>query len=118
MKLKIIKSEKEYNTYLDFVDSSFEKKIKPNTPEGDQLKIILLLIKDYEDKHYAIPSPDPIKAIKLKMEEKGFRNKDLEAYVGSKSYVSQILSGKKPLTLEMARTFHRLLGIPAEVLLA
>ena len=118
MKLKPIRTQKEYNTYLKWVDDMFDKKVKANSSEGENLQIILLLIKDYEDKHYPVPSPDPITAIKLKMEEKGLRNKDLERYIGSKSYVSQILNGKKPLTLEIVKMIHRFLGIPAEILLA
>lgn len=118
MKLKPIKSGKEYAAYLDWVDGAFDKKIKPNTPEGEKLQVVLLLIKDYEDRHYAVPTPSPVAAIKLKMEEKGLRSKDLEPYIGNKSYVSQILSGKKPLTLSIVKALHRFLGIPAEILLA
>lgn len=118
MQLKPIKSKKDYETYLDWVDKLFDKKVKPNTPEGANLQIALLLIKDYEDKHYAIPVPDPIEAIKLKMQEKGLKNKDLVGKVGTKGYVSAILTKKKPLTLELARLFHRELGISADVLLS
>jgi len=118
MELKTIKNNKQYETYLNWVDKMFDKKIKANTPEGEALQIVLLLIKDYEDKHYQIPSPDPISAIRLKMEEKGLKNKDLVPFIGSKSYVSQILSGTKPLTLDVVKNLHKLLGIPAEVLLA
>ncbi|MBI2270480.1 MAG: helix-turn-helix domain-containing protein [Bacteroidetes bacterium] len=118
MKLKPIKTEKEYNTYLNWVDGMFDKKIKPNTAEGENLQVVLLLIKDYEDRHYAIPIPNPVAAIKLKMEERGLRSKDLEPYIGNKSYVSQILSGKKPLTLSIVKALHKFLGIPAEILLA
>ncbi len=74
MKLKIIKTKKEYNAWLDWVDEMFDKKVKLNSAEGEQVQIALLLIKQYEDKHFSIPSPDPIKAIKLKMEEKGLKN--------------------------------------------
>jgi HTH-type transcriptional regulator / antitoxin HigA len=118
MKLKQIKTNKEYETYLEWVDRQFEKKVKRNSPEGETLHVILLLIKEYEDKNYAIPMPDPIEAIKIKMKEKGFKNKDLVGMIGSKGYISSLLSGKKPLTLELARIFHRELGIPAEVLLS
>ena len=118
MKLKPVKTEREYNAYLVWLDKMFDKKVKPGSTEGEKLQIVLLLIKDYEDKHYSIPAPNPIQAIKLKMEEKGLKNKDLEPYIGSKSYISQILSGKKPLTLEIVKMLHRFLGIPAEVLLA
>jgi HTH-type transcriptional regulator/antitoxin HigA len=78
----------------------------------------LLLIKQYEDEHYPIPSPDPLEVVKLKMEERGLINKDLVNWIGSKSYVSALLNGKKPLTLRIAKIFHQKLGIPAEVLLA
>ena len=115
MKLKIIKTKKEYDLYLDWVDELFEKKVKPDSPEGEHLQIALLLIKKYEDQHYPIPSPDPIKVIKMKMEEKGLKNKDFIGIIGSKGYISSLLSGKKPLTLEIAKIFHQKLGVPADV---
>ncbi len=118
MKLKLIKSKKEYNAALQWVDVMFEKKIRPNTPEGETLEVVLLLIKAYEDLHYKIPVPDPIDAIRSKMEERGWKNKDLVGKIGSKGYVSAILSRKKPLTLELAKMFHKELGIAPEVLLA
>ena len=118
MKLKPIKTNKEYETYLEWVDKQFEKKVKRNTPDGENLQVVLLLIKEFEDKNYPIPTPDPIDAIKLKMEEMGVKSKDLVGKIGSKGYISSILSKKKPLTLELARIFHRELGIPAEVLLS
>ena len=118
MKLKPIKTNKEYETYLEWVDKQFEKKVKRNSPQGESLQVVLLLIKEFEDKNYQIPTPDPIDAIKLKMEEMGVKSKDLVGKIGSKGYISSILSKKKPLTLELARIFHRELGIPAEVLLS
>jgi HTH-type transcriptional regulator / antitoxin HigA len=118
MQLKPITSKKEYEQYLEWVDSLFDKKIKPNSEQGRTLQVALLLIKDYEDRHYPIPLPDPISAIKLKMEEKGIKNKDLVGKAGSKGYVSAVLNRKKPLTLELAKLFHKELGISAEVLLA
>lgn len=118
MKLKIIKNKKEYEAYLNWVDEMFDKKTKISTPEGERLQVALLLIKQYEDEHYPIPMPDPIEAIKLKMLEKGLRNKDLVGKVGSKGYVSALLNKRKPLTLELAKLFHNELGIPAEVLLS
>ena len=118
MKPKIIKSEKEYDTYSNWVDEMLDKKIKRDTPEGENLQIILLLIKQYEDEHYVVPYPDPIEAIKIKMKESGLRNKDLVGKIGSKSYVSAIINKRKPLTLEIAKLFHKELGIPAEVLLS
>ena len=118
MELKIIKNKKQYQGYLDWVDKMFDKKIKLNTPEGEKLQISLLLIKQYEDANYPIPVPDPIEVIKLKMNEMGLKNKDLVGKVGTKGYVSALLNKRKPLTLELARLFHRELDIPAEVLLA
>jgi HTH-type transcriptional regulator/antitoxin HigA len=118
MQLKPIATKKEYEKYLNWVDDMFEKKVKPNTDHGHTLQVALLLIKDYEDRHYPIPTPDAIDAIKLKMEEKGLKNKDLVGIAGSKGYVSAVLNKKKPLTLELAKIFHKKLGISAEVLLA
>jgi HTH-type transcriptional regulator / antitoxin HigA len=118
MKLKPIKTKKDYEAYLDWVDELFDKKVKPNSPEGEELQVALLLLKQYEDEHYPIPIPDPIEAIKLKMAEKGLKNKDLVGLIGSKGYISSLLNGKKALTLEIARTFHKELGVPAEILLS
>ncbi len=117
MKLKVIKTKKEYELYLEWVDILFDKKIAANTPEGEDLQVALLLIKQYEDIHYPIPFPDPIDAIRAKMEEKGLKNKDLVGKIGSKGYVSALLNKRKPLNLELARIFHRELGIPADILL-
>jgi HTH-type transcriptional regulator/antitoxin HigA len=118
MKLKIIKTKKEYEEYLNWVDKMFDKKTKINTPEGEKLQIALLIIKQYEDKNYPIPIPDPIEAIKMKMIEKGLKNKDLVGKVGSKGYVSALLNKRKPMTLELAKLFHNELGIPSDILLS
>lgn len=118
MELRIIKTKKQYEEYLDWVDKQFDNQIKPNSPQGEKVQVALLLIKQYEDVHYPIPVPDPIEAIKLKMLELGLKNKDLVGKVGSKGYVSALLNKRKPLTLELAKLFHRELSIPAEVLLA
>jgi HTH-type transcriptional regulator/antitoxin HigA len=118
MQLKPIKTKKEYETYLEWVDKMFNKKVKPNSPEGEQTQVVLLLIKQYEDEHFPIPTPDPIEAIKLKMQEKGLKNKDLIGLIGSKGYISSLLSRKKPLTLEIVKIFHKKLGVPADILLS
>ena len=118
MKLKIIKTKKEYENCLNWANKMFDKKTKINTPEGEKLQIALLLIKQYEDKNYPIPTPDPIEAIKMKMMEKGLKNKDLVGKVGSKGYVSALLNKRKPMTLELAKMFHIELGIPSDILLA
>ena len=118
MELKIIKTKKQYEQYLDWVDVQFEHKVKSTTPLGEKLQVALLLIKQYEDANYPIPLPDPIDAIKVKMNELGLKNKDLVGKMGSKGYVSSLLNKKKPLTLELAKLFHQELNIPAEVLLS
>jgi HTH-type transcriptional regulator/antitoxin HigA len=118
MELKIIKTKKQYEQFLDWVDVQFDKKVKADTPQGEKLQVALLLIKQYEDANYPIPLPDPIDAIKIKMDELGLKNKDLVGKVGSKGYVSSLLNKRKPLTLELAKLFHQELYIPAEVLLS
>ncbi len=118
MKLKVIKTKKEYEGYLAWVDELFDKKVHKNSPEGEDLQVALLLIKQYEDVHYPIPMPDPIDAIRAKMEERGLKNKDLVGMIGTKGYVSALLNKRKPLNLELAKIFHRELGIPADVLLS
>ena len=118
MELKIIKTKKQYEQYLDWVDVQFDNKVKANSPQGEKLEVALLLIKQYEDSNYPIPLPDPIDAIKFKMDELGLKNKDLVGKVGSKGYVSSLLNKRKPLTLELAKLFHQELNIPAEVLLS
>jgi len=118
MNLKIISSKKEYQLYLDWADDMFDKKVSPDSPEGEKLQIVLLLIKQYEDQHYPVPKPDPIDAIRGKMDDLGLKNKYFVGKVGSKGYVSAILNKRKPMTLEIARLFHNELGIPADVLLS
>lgn len=118
MELKIIKTKKQYEQCLNWVDVQFEHKVKSNTPQGEKLQVALLLIKQYEDANYPIPLPDPIDAIKVKMNELGLKNKDLVGKMGSKGYVSSLLNKKKPLTLELAKLFHQELNIPAEVFLS
>ncbi len=118
MELKLIKTKKQYDAYLDWVDAMFDKKVKPNTPDGNKVEVALLLIKQYEDVNYPIPMPNPIDAIRIKMDERGLKNKDLVGIFGSKGYVSALLNKRKPLTLELAKLFHKELNIPAEILLS
>ena len=118
MELRIIKTKKQYKEYLAWVDRQFDSHVKPHSTQGEKVQVVLLLIKQYEDVHYPVPVPDPIEVIKLKMQDLGLKNKDLVGKVGSKGYVSALLNKRKPLTLELAKLFHRELSIPAEVLLA
>ena len=115
-KWKVLKSEDDYDEALDRTIEIFHT--EKGSPEFEELELLLLLVKDYEDRHYPVPAPDPIEVIKLKLEEKGLKQKDLEHIIGSKGYVSQVLSGKKELTLKMVKGLHRYLGISADVLIA
>ncbi len=117
MELKPIKTKAQHEAALAWVDEQFEAGVAPDTPAGEKLQVALLLIKQYEDEHYPVLPPAPLEAIRVKMQERGWRNQDLVGKVGSKGYVSALLSGKKPLTMSIARLLHRELGIPASVLL-
>lgn len=108
----------EYQQYLVWADEMFDKNVTPESPEGIELQVVLLLIKQFEDQNYPIPKPDPIDAIKSKMADLGLKNQYFVGKIGSKGYVSAILNKRKPLTLELARLFHNELGIPADVLLS
>jgi HTH-type transcriptional regulator/antitoxin HigA len=113
---KVLKSEEEYDIALERTIEIFHA--EKSTKEFDELELLLVLVKDYEDRHFPIPASDPIEVIKLKLEEKGLKQKDLEHIIGSKGYVSQVLSGKKDLTLKMVKGLHQYLGISADVFLA
>lgn len=117
MKFKVIKNKKQYNEYMAIADSLLSKKVKKNSPLGEELELLLVLIKHYEDQHFPIEYPDPIELIKLKMLEKGIRNKDLVGKIGSKGYISSILNKRKPLTLETAKIFKQELEIPSDIFL-
>ncbi|NEW82265.1 MAG: transcriptional regulator [Mariniphaga sp.] len=118
MELKIIKTQDQYEQYLNWVDAMFDKKVEASSKEGEMLQVVLLLIKQYEDVNYPIPMPHPIDAIRMKMAENGLKNKDLVGKVGSKGYVSALLNKRKPLTLELAKLFHQEFHIPADILLS
>lgn len=115
MYIKPIKSEADYNTALKEIENLFAA--KPNTPDGDRLDVLTALVEAYEDKHYSIPAPDPIEAIKYYMESRDLTRRDLEEYLGSRARVSEILNRQRPLSLEMIRNLNKGLGIPAEVLI-
>lgn len=114
MNWKVLKNEKEYLKALKRLELIFDA--KKGTKEGDELELISLLIDTYENEKYAIDLPDPIEAIKFRMEQLGFKQKDLAKVVGLKSRVSEILNRKRKLSLEMIRNLNQELGIPAEVL--
>lgn len=110
---KVIKTKTEYNKALKRTMAIFQA--APGTAESDELELLLVLIKDYEDKHIVLPEVDPIDAIKLKMEERGLKAKDLEPLIGSKGHVSSILSGRRELTLKMAQKLKDYFQLPADI---
>lgn len=114
MKLKPIKSEQDYREALERLEVIFDAPI--DSKEGDEAEILSLLIENYENEHYAIAAPDPIEAIKIRMEELNIRQKDLVGIIGGKSRVSEILNRKKKLTVDMIRELEQLLQISASVL--
>ncbi len=113
--VKLIKTPEEHEKVLKRIEELFDA--EPNTPEGDELELLVTLLELYEKEKYPISSPDPISAIKFRMEQQGLKNKDLIPYIGSKSKVSEVLSGKRALSLNMIRKLNEGLGIPAEVLI-
>jgi HTH-type transcriptional regulator/antitoxin HigA len=114
MELKPIKTDKDYRNALERLDVIFDAPI--DTKEGDEAEILSLLLENYENEHYPIQAPDPIEAIKIRMEELNMRQKDLVGIIGGKSRVSEILNRKKRLTVDMIRDLERILQISASVL--
>ena len=117
MELKIINTEDQYKKSLEEVERLIAIDPIPGIPEADRLELLAKLIEIYEKEHFHFDLPDPIEAIRFRMEEQGLMQRDLVPYIGSKSKVSEVLSGKRPLTIQMVRSLHKGLGIPAEVLL-
>ena len=115
MNWKVLKTEEDYNKASIRLMELFHA--KPNTLESDELDLLLVLVKDYDDKHYHLPELDALEVIKYKMEEMGLKAKDLEPIIGSKGHVSAILSGKREITLKMAQKLKNYFSIPAEVFL-
>lgn len=115
MTLKVIKTEKDYQKALKRLEVIFDA--KKGSKNGDELELLSLLIDNYEKEKYAIDLPDPIEAIKFRMEQLGYKQKDLAEAIGLKSRVSEILNRKRKLTLDMIRKLHEVLGIPTEVLI-
>ena len=115
MNLKPIRSDEDYYTALARLEKIFDE--PKDTPEGDEAEILVLLIESFEDKNYPIEAPDPIDAIKIRMEEMEVKQKDLVGVIGGKSRVSEILNRKKKLTVEMIRKLTEFLNIPSDILI-
>jgi HTH-type transcriptional regulator / antitoxin HigA len=115
MNWTVIKTEAQYQKAIKRTMAIFHA--EERTAEADELALLLVLVKDYEDKHIQLPELDPLDVIKLKMEEQGLRPKDLEGIIGSKGHVSSVLSGRREITLKMAQKLRNYFHLPAEIFL-
>jgi len=115
MNLKPIKTKKDYQQALARLETIFDA--KKSSPEGDELEILGILVDQYENEHFKIDLPDPIEAIKFRMEQLGYTRTDLAKVVGLKSRASEILNKKRKLSLDMIRQLHEKLNIPTDVLI-
>ena len=115
MNWKVLKTEEDYTKASMRLMEIFHA--QPNTPESDELDLLMVLVKDYDDKHYELPELDALEVIKYKMQEMGMKAKDLEPIIGSKGHVSAILSGKREITLKMAQKLKNYFSLPADVFL-
>ena len=115
MDIRPVKTEQDYLAAISRIEELWGT--KKDTPEGDELDILITLVESYELKHFPITPPDPIDAIKFRMEQQGMSNADMISYLGSQSRVSEILNRKRNLTLKMVKSLYKGLKIPAEVLL-
>lgn len=115
MELKPIKTEADYRVALKRLEEIFDAQL--NTPESDELEILGLMVDDYENKYYPIEAPDPIEAIKIRMEEMNLKQVDLISEIGGKSRVSEILNRKRRLTVEMIRKLAARLNLSASLLI-
>jgi HTH-type transcriptional regulator/antitoxin HigA len=116
MNIKPIKTKKDYEAALKKIENLFDA--KPDTADGDLLEILITLVEAYEQKHFNIAPPDPIEAIKFRMEQLGLKQSDIADVIGGKNRASEILNRKRELTAKMMRDLHRKFDIPAESLLA
>ncbi len=115
MDIRPVKTEADYQAALAEIERLFDAAL--NTPEGDRLDVLTTLIQAYEARHYSIPTPDPVEAIKYYMESRGLSRGDLEPYIGSRTRVAEVLNRKRSLSLEMIRRLSMGLGIGADVLI-
>lgn len=117
MKFKLIKTKKQNKAALARIETLMNKNVKPGTPKGDELELLVALVELYENEHEPIGLPNPIEAIRFRMEQAGLRQQDLVPFIGSRSKVSEVLHGKRPLSINMIRALNKNLGIPTEVLI-
>lgn len=117
MDIRPIRTDQDYRAALKEVSALFDHEPEPGTPEGDRFEIMVTLIEAYESKHFPVDLPNPIDAIKFRMEQSGLTAKDLEPAIGRTNRVYEVLNGKRALTLPMVWRLHSMFGIPAESLI-
>lgn len=117
MEIRPIRTDADYQNALREVSAYFDNEPEPGTPEGDRFEVLLTLVEAYEAKHFPIELPDPVEAIKFRMEQGGLTPKDLVPAIGRLNRVYEILGRKRPLTLNMIWRLHEKFGIPAESLI-
>ena len=117
MKPKLIRTEADYAAALRQIETLMENDPEPASPKGQELEVFALLVERYEEEHFPMDLPDPVSAIKFRMEQQGLKNKDLIPFIGSPSKVSEVLSGRRGLSIAMIRNLAKGLAIPADVLI-
>lgn len=117
MDIQPIRTETDHRAALRILSAYFDNQPAPGTADGDRFDILLTLVEAYENKHFPVDLPDPVEAIKFRMEQSGLTPKDLEPAIGRANRVYEILNRKRPLTLTMIRKLHRDFGIPAQSLI-
>lgn len=117
MNIQPIRTKADYKRALREVSAYFDNEPEPGSEDGDRFEILVTLVEAYEAKHFPIEAPDPIEAIRFRMEQGGLTAKDLVPSIGQPNRVYEVLNRKRGLTLEMIRNLHRNLGIPAESLI-
>ena len=118
MDIRPIRTDADCKAALKEISALMDADPDPGTPEGDRLDIVATLVQAYEAKHVPISVPDPVEAIKFRLDQSGLSVKDLELIIGKSNRVYEVLNRQRPLTLAMIRRLHRSLGIPADVLIA
>lgn len=120
MKAKILKTEQEYNMVCERIYrmiNNNQDAIEPGSPEGEETELLSLLVEKYEQEHYPVQAPNPIEAIRFRLEQMNLKQSDVSPLFGGKTRVSEVLNGKRPLTLKMITLLNRYLGIPLESLI-
>jgi len=116
--LKPIRTENDYESALERIYKLMQKDLKEGSKSAEELELLSILVEAYEKKRYPIPAPNPIAAIRFRLEQSGISEKELNKILGGRSRKSEILSGKRKLSLSMIRGLHKKLNIPAEALIA